>query len=85
MEGSLLQHDGTGYTGGPYYAAYIVIDGVLRWIPDPTTLTNLFGKSPVVQHDLRGYAGFNDGDPAHPPYYIPALSQVIRAQNAGAD
>jgi hypothetical protein len=62
LEGQKVQHI------GGQAPRYIVMDGILRHIPDPTTETKLFvAKGPSLL-DLSGVAGFNQNDPNSPLY-----------------
>jgi hypothetical protein len=69
LEGQQFQHiSGTSFV-------YVVIDGILRWIPSPKEWNNLFTKWNVATIDLSGIDGFND---VHPPFPLPQNCIVVR-------
>ena len=50
---------------------YVVMDGILRWIPNQTIRSKIFGDFNPLVEDLTDFAGLNLNDPNNPPYPLP--------------
>ena len=68
LEGQQFSH-----TSGTSFI-YIVIDGILRWIPSSDVWNSLFTNWNVARIDLSGIDGFND---VNPPFPLPGACRVV--------
>ena len=69
LEGQQVSHT----SGSPF--VYIVIDGILRWIPNPDVWRSLFGNWNVATEDISGIDGFSNVSPPSP---LPVTCRVVR-------
>ena len=57
---------------------YIVIDGILRWIPSTDVWSSLFTIWNVATVDISGIDGFSDDNAIPPPFPLPGDCRVVR-------
>jgi hypothetical protein len=59
---------------------YVVIDGFLRWIPNPTTMEALFRDWSHDEMDLADIIGYDESKPDGPcPLPLPDSTALVRA------
>jgi hypothetical protein len=72
LEGQRLKH------AGGQDPIYVVIDGILRWIPNLLIFERLFRDWNIQQIDLNNITGFNSANPNTGLYPLPSMTTLVR-------